>query len=338
MSHIRLGTKLIFISGSIVFSLLLAELAVRILHLAPDIALIEINAKYASFISSADPVLKYQPKPSTGDINDYGIRDYPRTIKKPEGVFRILVLGDSIGFGYCSLKHTLTIDQTFPHLLEQRLAAHSFPGISKVEVINLSVSGYNTLQETHFFKEKGIALSPDLVLIAYCLNDDQESASLELRKFKVDPRWSSSIHTAQSVLLKSHLFRLISQRLAAAADDKSSARGALQENITDAGFKELKAFSEKMGFKVLNVVFPNLWRQDHNGKYLDLREHKKVEAETQKSGFALLDLLEPFEKASADDLKNLKGICEEMHPNEKGHEVAAEVIEQYLIENHLIQR
>ena len=87
-------------------------------------------------MSSENPRLRYVPRPASGDIDDYGIRDCAVALEKPEGVYRIVVIGDSYVFGLC-------IDDlldTFPKRLEAEL---SDPGDgARIEVVNLGVSGY----------------------------------------------------------------------------------------------------------------------------------------------------------------------------------------------------
>ena len=142
----------------------LTESIVRLLGLAPEITRIQVDMEHGSFESSLNPVLRYIPKPNSPGINSYGIRDREYSIKKPEGVFRIVVIGDSVGYGFCNDKEVLDVEHLFSKQLERGLQGQkSFP----IEVINLCVSGYDTLQEVEFLYQKGLALKPDLVLVAW---------------------------------------------------------------------------------------------------------------------------------------------------------------------------
>ena len=73
-------------------------------------------------------------------INSDGFRDRRYARPKPTSVFRVLVLGDSITFGY-----GVEQAESYPKLLESELAevARSVP----VEVLNLGVGGYNPYNE-----------------------------------------------------------------------------------------------------------------------------------------------------------------------------------------------
>ncbi len=94
--------------------------------------------------------------------NPQGWRDLPRSIDKPEGVFRILVLGDSNIFGYL-----VPADQTATRLLENKLTAAGY----RAEVINISSSGWGTDQEVEALRLEGMRYRPDIVVIHVCGND-----------------------------------------------------------------------------------------------------------------------------------------------------------------------
>lgn len=105
-------------------------------------------------------------------------RDY--TLAKPPGVFRILVLGDSVTFGHGTLD-----DTTYPYLLEQELRRWR-PEVNW-EVWNLGVPGYNTAQELQYLLEIGPRASPDLVIVGFYPNDFTDNA-----KAPTVPAWRRS--------------------------------------------------------------------------------------------------------------------------------------------------
>jgi len=187
-----------------------AEIAVRLLHLAPEVTRIEIHTPWAAFVPSDDPILLYEPKPGAGDVNDYGARDFPFEVTKPAGTFRIVVLGDSIAFGYCNDHEALAIKDTFPKVLERSLRERLGP---RIQVLNLSVSGYDTVQEAEMLARKGIPLAPDLVVVAYCLNDSWEM-SAEWFGFEESGFGGvlGSSAAFRRLYLESHLLRFVMQR------------------------------------------------------------------------------------------------------------------------------
>jgi lysophospholipase L1-like esterase len=95
----------------------------------------------------------------TVTINAQGLRGPERGYAKPSGTLRVLLLGDSTGWGW-----GVGDEEGFARQVEQRLGPH-------VEVINLSVPGYSTDQELLALEREGVRYAPDLVLLALVLND-----------------------------------------------------------------------------------------------------------------------------------------------------------------------
>lgn len=119
---------------------------------------------------SADPRLRYELRPGTHGragtteitINSLGFRDAERTLSKPPGTRRVLVLGDSITFGL-----DLATEELYPQRVEAALRARG----EAIEVLNLGVTGYDTHQEAALLERVGLALEPDLVVVGTCIND-----------------------------------------------------------------------------------------------------------------------------------------------------------------------
>jgi len=171
---------------SLVIGLLLVELLTRIIfdHNGMNYG-IEMW-KYAKLLKqkSQIPQLSHEHKPGTEaklmgvqvKINSYGLRDHEYKIARPDRTYRILVLGDSMTFGWGT-----AVENTYPKVLEKLLNDFSRPAsnpsnmISKYEVINAGVGNYNTVQEVTYFKERGIHLKPDMVLLGFYLNDAEKT-------------------------------------------------------------------------------------------------------------------------------------------------------------------
>jgi len=93
--------------------------------------------------------------------NSQGLRDRPHDHAKPDGTFRIVVLGDSFMEAY-----QVQLEEALPFRLQEILAPR------KVEVINLGVGGYGTAQELLALREEGLRYSPDLVVLAFFVGND----------------------------------------------------------------------------------------------------------------------------------------------------------------------
>lgn len=75
--------------------------------------------------------------PPWDEFNHDGMRDRTRSHEKPEGYRRIAVLGDSVTFGAF-----LRPEQAYPQRLEARFRAEG----RRVEVMNVALAGWSTLQ------------------------------------------------------------------------------------------------------------------------------------------------------------------------------------------------
>jgi hypothetical protein len=195
MRNLARSTRLniLLLLGSVVFALLLSEVACRI-RVSPQTALKwDGDEDYWQLLwlkhgfSRENPRLVYNPtlgwRPKPHYRSDYfnmnsrglrGVREY--SYEKALGERRIVVLGDSFTFGSFDTAFMPPIpdDKVYTVLLEQAL-----PGVS---VINLGVDGYGTDQQLLYLREEGFKYSPDLV-IASIFADDLNRAILSFRDY-----------------------------------------------------------------------------------------------------------------------------------------------------------
>ncbi|MCX5700972.1 MAG: SGNH/GDSL hydrolase family protein [Candidatus Omnitrophica bacterium] len=101
---------------------------------------------------------------STIEISSQGIRDYEYPIQKERGKYRIIILGDSIAFGW-----GIELQQTLSKELERSLNKAG----KRYEVLNFSVPTYNTVQEVETLTTKCLAYNPDLVIFVVTENDKE---------------------------------------------------------------------------------------------------------------------------------------------------------------------
>lgn len=109
------------------------------------------------------PYLNYALNPARDDVSARGYRGEDVAIPKPEGVMRIITLGGSTTYG-----HALTADEAYPARLQAILRADI---ASSIEVINLGVPGYFSLDSLISLATRGIALQPDIVIVYDGVND-----------------------------------------------------------------------------------------------------------------------------------------------------------------------
>jgi HEAT repeat protein/lysophospholipase L1-like esterase len=103
--------------------------------------------------------------PPWEEFNGDGVRDRTHPVSKPEGVFRLVVLGDSVTLGA-----GIEPKEAFPQVLEADLQEQGRP----VEVFNIALWGWSTRQEEIAYRRIARPYKPDAVLLAVCLNDIPE--------------------------------------------------------------------------------------------------------------------------------------------------------------------
>ena len=318
--------KLFAVAFGIAAALGAGELVVRAVG-APEVA----PVRRGRFQLSADPRLVFEPVPDLaftgnpryffeyeGRSNRLGYRDRDHAIAKPPGVYRIVVLGDSIAAGY----RIPRLEDTFPALLEARLRRQGLP----VEVLNFGVSGYNTMQEVETLRVRALRFAPDLVLVAYCHNDRRPP----------DPRIVAGLREARAgrkvlpaaeaerALLASALYRFIRYGVLEARERQAEA--AAEEgagNTVAPSLAELAAISRREGFEVLLAVFPylpRLYDKEH------AEEHARLARLAREHGFHHLDLRPAFRDCREATPEKLR--FDRYHPTAAGHHCAAAAMVQ----------
>jgi hypothetical protein len=345
--------KLALTLASVLVALVAAELLVRLAGAAPKVYVI----RKGRFQLSHNPKLGYEPVPLVyngrelsfydylGASNSLGFRDREHAVARPAGVYRIVVLGDSIAAGL----HVERNEDVFPPILERMLEQRGL----RAEVINLAVSGYNTQQEIEMLREKGLQYHPDLVLLAYTMSSREHLDGDILKTLlEAEERRGSqgdvSGARVDSWLVQSALYRFLRFRVAqrprpaspaaeaaaatrASADTASTAAAAaspqhyldlVSADTVAPYFDVLRRLAQEHHFQVLVAVFPRFVRSF--GYYTFGEQHRFVEDLAKENGFALVDLLVPFSecrKVSAEPIST-----DNFHPSPYGHRCAAAAI------------
>lgn len=101
----------------------------------------------------------------TVTTNGAGFHDVEHTVEKPEGVYRIVVVGDSVIEGLqVAVEDGFT--QQCERMLNEQIAARH------VEVINLGISGSGPAQYYRRLEKKGLPYKPDLIVMAVLPDND----------------------------------------------------------------------------------------------------------------------------------------------------------------------
>jgi len=138
-------------------------------------------------IFASDPIIGYIYKPNAStyekgreynalyQINSLGLRDREYGPKK-EGIFRVLLLGDSF-----SVSHGLAIEDSLSRQMERALQeAAASQGMSvQLEIVNAAVGGYSPYNYWKAYLRWAPVIKPDLVLLGLS-PDDYDSSNAEL--------------------------------------------------------------------------------------------------------------------------------------------------------------
>jgi hypothetical protein len=107
-------------------------------------------------------------------VNQWGMRDQEYPLEKPEGTFRIALLGASIEMGA-----GVANEETFEALAEARLNAEQAGrgAYDRYEILNFAVGGYSVLQQL-VLVERALTFDPDLLI--YTGHTVEDSRTLQL--------------------------------------------------------------------------------------------------------------------------------------------------------------
>jgi len=168
----------LLVIGSVVFSLCVMEVVIRIWD--PPLAKPEMNQ-----IHRASPALAWELIPKSSgigklgelyEVNSAGFRDVEHSLKKKQGVSRIMVIGDSFTFGM-----GVNLEDTYPKQLERFLNRANVT----CEVINCGVIGYNMWQHYEMLERKVLPNNPDLVILGVFEDD----IGVSVRPYKDPEDW-----------------------------------------------------------------------------------------------------------------------------------------------------
>ncbi|MEN6627353.1 MAG: GDSL-type esterase/lipase family protein [Candidatus Sumerlaeia bacterium] len=142
-------------------------------------------------LTDPNPLIVYRLKPGQRgllqnaeiSINSLGYRA-PEPVKPTAGEepVRVVLLGDSHTFGWGVEQNEIYAAQ-----LGDALRAAAAPGKS-IDVVNMGVPGYNSVQEVEAFLTRELSPRPAAVTIQYCLNDNILPLFLTRRNYLTDTR------------------------------------------------------------------------------------------------------------------------------------------------------
>jgi len=342
--------KILLLVEVIVLMFLISELIVfrYIVPLEEEKFALAPRNKDSFILKSNNIILGYEGMPNyeyttsaniTNKFNNDGLRDTEYEVEKEDGVFRVIVLGDSVSMCGGSFK----LDECYHSVLERQLADNA------VEIISFGQDGYGTMQEIELLKEKGLKYDPDLVILQYTLNDpimtDTPYRHLHTQK-EFDARerhisYKSSflcglghdIGRLKTVRTFSNIQYETGLRVVDGVEkaQQMHSNSCSWKRIEDS-FSELRELSEKNDFDVLVIIFPLVLDYDD---YPLTEVHEQVLNEAEENDFFSLDILDVYKEYHYMSLKY--DYLDIVHSNQKAHRLAAEKIYKYLMDSKIVE-
>lgn len=164
---------LLLVCVSALISLLLVEAYFRVFDPQPIVPRYVETSEYGIRKNIANVrgemiVPEYRHNVTTNSQGFRGTKEY--SVEKPSGVYRVIVLGDSVTLG-----HGVEDDQTYAAVLERELSK-----TRPTEVINMGVSGFGTAEELIQLQHIGLAYQPNLIVLGYFPNDPHNNVVSKL--------------------------------------------------------------------------------------------------------------------------------------------------------------
>jgi lysophospholipase L1-like esterase len=271
-------------------------------------------------------------------VNAEGLRGPEVEVGKRSGVRRVAVLGDSIAFGYWVAE-----EDTLARQLEVVLGEAQEEG-PPVEVLNFGVPGYNLDQEIETLRSRVLPFEPDVVVLAFCLNDLEEVFSYELGlvQDRAERRKSVLGRLREGLLSHSHLFAWVEYRMAELEARRrfASARNPLagplyeqavedQEEGLRGRFRVLQSILASRGIPGVVAVFPTFigsW-----DSYSHHALHHMVVGAAEDAGLLAVDLFDCYAGYHYRAVR-----VDVVHPSPLGHRIAAHAIRDRLCAEGLL--
>jgi len=293
------------LSGLIV-AFVIGEVILRIVYL-PDVdpatAVIHRRASDDDLIYELVPGAETTRHGVHIRINADGFRDDPFPPTRSPDEYRLLILGDSVTSGF-----RVAMNDVFPQLLERDLNAQGEGDDRSYVVFNLGVYGYATAQELRLLETRGLDLDPDLIVLAYVLNDPDLADGGQARYFARPP------------LVMVQLVRDVARLIAAKRSGAEYHHWIHERHAKEVEdqFRRMGAIQRRTGVPILVVLIPAFsWGETYPWVDLNLRL-KRLATE---HGLRFLDLWTSLGRHSPQDVG-----MDIWHPNERGHRIIADAL------------
>ncbi|HYC56555.1 MAG TPA: GDSL-type esterase/lipase family protein [Candidatus Binatia bacterium] len=250
--------------------------------------------------------------------NSRGIRGPELELPKPDGTFRIAVLGDSISAG-----HGVPVASAYPTLLEAAL--NGIGEKRRYEVVNASLPGNSLRQSVEHRLPIALEYAPDLFIYGFTINDLEGPSYRPLLRIDAQPSGSLLF---DSLLDGWKKFRDVTwprgDSYVRELDDNFFHNPGAWGDFTDA-LQTLRRTADERGACLVMFVHTQLMTLNSWHQYQ--RHYAAAARAAAEMSIPVVESFEYFRGLSY--LKYWRNI-HDAHPNEEGHQIMAEALLQGL--------
>ena len=310
---------------------------------------IDTQGENTSGLFEFDAMLTWRIRPGLRDVwwdftsvttNSRGLRMNREISAKAAGTVRIVMLGDSVTFGYrvpLAMERTKPAEvdggRAYPEVLEEELIAAQS---KTIEVIPLACPGYSSRQGLAWLRREIAELKPDIVTACFGWNDVRAAGLPDRETFPLTDgqvRARSWVSRSQGLL---YLTKEAAERSAPVSSKRAAEPRSSPEEYAS-HFEQMSEVCRAYGawFGIILPVYrdPNTPETDP-GRYTDVSEGQRMTAyrnrlrETAKQ--RMIPALEIPELTEARWPETAALFGERIHPNAAGHRLMAERIAAFL--------
>lgn len=301
----ELSLKILLLCSSIIFTLLLLEILLRILPINNN--LYSQNIIWNHWNQPAGMPKMYNENYAYDDLLGYEKKEVYEEIKRViidnKSDYKILILGDSV--------------------TEQALYVYPFEDLitsrynnSSIKIINAGVTGYDTGLEYNYLKYRGLDLEPDLVIIQFHMNDfgntpviikQKDGFWLALTGDKKLSKWINPVLFANSKIYESITVMLLTL-------SKKKEKKEYKNNVL-IPLTNIKNLLEEEEIPFYLLIFPLFEDSEFGrrayGKIVDIVNELDLNSKS-------LDLIPYYSNVSFENVR-----IDSSHPNEEEGKIAA---------------
>ena len=236
--------------------------------------------------------------------------EHTYALEKPDGVYRIIVLGDSY-----SMASGVDTDKSYHALLEKSLNQRGDP--LHYEIINFAVGGYNLEQYTAVLEHVASQWQPDEIWIGFCVFNDFIKNDVPFAQREPFNPWTANSYTRSFVIETWQTWER--------ARAERASHLTISGEVSDASQAFINAEFSKIGAQAaalhatVRVIF-----LDNRPYPVELINN--MQGLAQQHGFGFIDVTQAFE---GTDLLDYSIYPLDGHPNEAAHQRFADVISEH---------